>query len=69
MAEPEDGGLLCIDAFDSEEESQADKKPRDGQTEDEFQAVRASYRPKIENGEVSRVEPMQSPNSRPFSSG
>ncbi|KAL2758252.1 hypothetical protein ACRALDRAFT_1074923 [Sodiomyces alcalophilus JCM 7366] len=55
MSDLEDGGLFGIAAFDSEDESQANKKPRDGQTEEEFQAVRASYRPKIENGDLWKV--------------
>ncbi|ROT35494.1 hypothetical protein SODALDRAFT_328859 [Sodiomyces alkalinus F11] len=55
MSDLEDGGLFCIAVSDSEDDSQANKKPRDGQTEEEFQAVRKSYQPKIENGEIWKI--------------
>lgn len=44
-------GLLNIEISDDEQE--AKKARRTGQTEEDFQAIRATYRPKIENGNVS----------------
>lgn len=52
MADGDDGGLFSIAISDSEDETTCAKKERGGQTEEEFQALRATYRPKIENGEV-----------------
>lgn len=46
----DDGGLFCI-AIDSDEEGTA--KPRDHQSEEAFQELRATYRVKEQNGEVS----------------
>ena len=56
-----DSGLLAINLSDSEDSSEA-SKPKQAQTRAEktaqseagFQAVKASYRPKVENGEVGR---------------
>ncbi|KAF4837233.1 hypothetical protein CGCTS75_v001406 [Colletotrichum tropicale] len=45
----DDGGLFCI-AIDSDEEGTA--KPRDHQSEEAFQELRATYRVKEQNGEV-----------------
>lgn len=44
-------GLLNIEISDDEQE--AKKAKRTGQTEEDFQAIRATYRPKVENGNVS----------------
>lgn len=60
MSEELDSGLFNIALSDSESDSsQKAAAPRDrtGQTEDAFQAVRAAYRPKVENGEVSLQPP------------
>ncbi|RXG48220.1 hypothetical protein VDGE_01840 [Verticillium dahliae] len=54
MADTDDvGGLFSIAISDSEDEAKAEeKKQRAGQTEEEFRAIKASYKAKIENGEI-----------------
>ncbi|KAM0282270.1 hypothetical protein ACHAQH_003134 [Verticillium albo-atrum] len=54
MAHTDDaGGLFSIAISDSEDDAKAEeKKQRAGQTEEEFQAVKASYKAKTENGEI-----------------
>ena len=56
MADGALDGLLNISISDSDESAVEDekrnKRPRDAQNEDEFQAVRRTYSVKIENGEV-----------------
>ncbi|KAF9882200.1 hypothetical protein CkaCkLH20_00236 [Colletotrichum karsti] len=47
----DEGGLFCI-AIDSDEETKA--KPRDQQTEEEFQQLRRTYRVKEQNGEATK---------------
>jgi hypothetical protein len=44
-------GLLNIEISDDERDNQRAK--RTGQNEQDFQAIRATYRPKVENGNVS----------------
>jgi hypothetical protein len=57
----EDGGLLSIALSDSDSDQQAcassTKASRTGQTEEEYQAVKRSYRVKVENGNVSPIPP------------
>ncbi|OLN85624.1 hypothetical protein CCHL11_05814 [Colletotrichum chlorophyti] len=55
----EDGDLFNIAIDDSDEEgviseaaAKAKERPRDFQTEEEFQALRATYRAKLQNGDV-----------------
>lgn len=51
MAESDDaGGLFCIAISDDEQEQS--KEERNVQTEEAFKALKASYTPLIENGEV-----------------
>ncbi|EEY15601.1 predicted protein [Verticillium alfalfae VaMs.102] len=54
MADTDDaGGLFSIAISDSEDEAKAEeKKQRAGQSEEEFRAIKASYKAKIENGEI-----------------
>ena len=52
MDDDENGGLFNIEVS-SEEEDLEEKVPRDFQSEEDFQRVRAEYKPKIEVGEVS----------------
>lgn len=57
MADDEvlDSGLFGIQLADSDEETAdvaAEKAARVGQSEEAFQAVKRSYRVKVENGEV-----------------
>jgi len=56
MDDDENGGLFNIEVS-SEEEDLEEKVPRDFQSEEDFQRVRAEYKPKIEVGEVSFVFP------------
>lgn len=51
----DDDGLLNIHLCDSDDEQSA--KKRTGQSEDAFQAVKAGYRPKRQNGNVRLVSP------------
>lgn len=50
-----DSGLFNIALSDSEGEDAATETTRDrtGQTEEDFQAVKRAYRPKVDNGDVS----------------
>lgn len=48
----EDGGILSIDISDNEHDAVKRKADRTGQTEEEFQAVKRSYRARVENGDV-----------------
>ncbi|PSR97077.1 hypothetical protein BD289DRAFT_426958 [Coniella lustricola] len=57
-----DSGLFAISLSESESESEqtqqssaAPSRDRTGQTEEEFQAVKASYVAKVENGEIART--------------
>lgn len=52
-----DSGLFNIALSDSEGEDATTETTRDrtGQTEEEYQAVKRAYRPKIDNGEVSSL--------------
>lgn len=51
----ESGGLFSIALSDSETEDTSKVAPRDrtGQTLEEWQEIKATYRAKVENGEVS----------------
>jgi hypothetical protein len=49
----EDGGLLNIELSDDEVDHDAKASRRTGQSEEQFQAVKQSYHPKVENGNVS----------------
>ena len=51
----ESGGLFSIALSDSETEETSKAAPRDrtGQTLEEWQEIKATYRAKVENGEVS----------------
>jgi hypothetical protein len=60
MEADDDLGLLAITISDSEGEAPPDSKDkkaslRDGLAEEDFQQLKAGYRPKIENGEVSEA--------------
>ncbi|KAK2004216.1 hypothetical protein LX36DRAFT_696359 [Colletotrichum falcatum] len=57
----EDGGLLSIAINDSDEEGQisdaaakakAKERPRDWQSEEDFQELRATYRVNVQNGDI-----------------
>ncbi|KAK2065586.1 hypothetical protein LY76DRAFT_586309 [Colletotrichum caudatum] len=55
----EDGGLFSIAICDSDEEgliseaaAKAKERPRDWQSEEEFQELRATYRVNVQNGEI-----------------
>ncbi|KAK2022991.1 hypothetical protein LX32DRAFT_645009 [Colletotrichum zoysiae] len=55
----EDGGLFSIAIGDSDEEgliseaaAKAKERPRDWQSEEEFQELRATYRVNVQNGEI-----------------
>lgn len=59
-----DSGLFSINLSDSEDgdagasgcgSGGAAARDRKGQTEAEYQAVKATYRPKVENGEVKKA--------------
>lgn len=56
MSDDENGGLFAIEVSSDEEASTtaaaAAKVPRDFQSEADFQRVKASYRPKVETGDV-----------------
>lgn len=57
MAEPDDaGGLFCIAI--SDDEAEPSREDRNAQTEETFQALKASYTAKLENGEVRRNPPL-----------
>jgi hypothetical protein len=45
--------LFNIQVSDSEEDKVEKKSKRTGQSEDDFQAVKSTYRAKVENGNVS----------------
>lgn len=52
-AEADDtGGLFDIDVDISSATAEPDKPPRDFQSEESFQAVRKTWEPKLETGEV-----------------
>ena len=51
MEEDENGGLFNIEVS-SDEEDREEKVPRDFQSEEDFQRVRAEYKPKVEVGDV-----------------
>lgn len=56
-----DAGLFAIALSGSDDEAGAPRN-RTAQTEEAFRAVRDSYRPKVENGEVSgAATPCHSP--------
>ena len=48
----DDSGLFNIDVDSSASEPEPEKVPRDFQSEEDFQAVKAQWRPKVETGEV-----------------
>lgn len=50
--EDENGGLFNIDFSSEEETLKSTKRPRDFQSEEDFQRVKANYKAKIETGEV-----------------
>lgn len=67
MADDVDSGLFNITLSDSEDgdsgqatsgDTNGAARDRTGQTESEFQAVKTSYRPKVDNGEVSCFLPL-----------
>ncbi|KAM0333552.1 hypothetical protein ACHAQA_002217 [Verticillium albo-atrum] len=70
MADTDDaGGLFNIAISDSEDDAKAEEKKqqRVGQTEADFQAVKASYKAKIENGEIWKgiTLPLEGSASKP----
>lgn len=54
MSDGEENHLFNIQVSDSEEDTIEKKTKRTGQSEDEFQAVKSTYRAKVENGNVRR---------------
>ena len=51
--EGEDGGLFNIEiSSEDEAEDESEKKPRDFQSEEDFQKQKAEWKPKFEVGEV-----------------
>lgn len=52
MSDLEDDGILNIEVSDAEDTPAEKKAKRTGQSEAEFQAVRATYVTKIQNGNV-----------------
>ncbi|KAK1980274.1 hypothetical protein LZ30DRAFT_723831 [Colletotrichum cereale] len=70
MAE-EDGGLFSIAIDDSDEEgliseaaAKAKERPRDWQSEEDFQELKATYRVNVQNGDVSHFMLFFLPSSR-----
>ena len=56
--EDDAGGLFAIEVSSEDETSQPERKlPRDFQSEEEFQHIKATYKPKIETGEVILPSP------------
>lgn len=55
MSDFEDDGILNIQVSDAEDTPAEKKAKRTGQSEAEFQAVRATYVTKVQNGNVSAV--------------
>lgn len=53
MSDADENDLFNIQVSDSEDDKVEKKSRRTGQTEDEFQAVKNTYRAKVENGNVS----------------
>jgi alkylhydroperoxidase family enzyme len=51
----EDGGLLNIELSDDEVDHDAKASRRTGQSEEQFQAVKQSYHPKVENGNIHKT--------------
>lgn len=54
MSDADENDLFNIQVSDSEDDKAEKKSRRTGQTEDEFQAVKNTYRAKVENGNVSQ---------------
>lgn len=52
MSDTEENDLFNIQISDSEEDKTEKKSKRTGQSEDDFQAVKSTYRAKVENGNV-----------------
>ncbi|GFP56997.1 hypothetical protein TASIC1_0007048900 [Trichoderma asperellum] len=50
MSDADENDLFNIQVSDSEDDKVEKKSRRTGQTEDEFQAVKNTYRAKVENG-------------------
>ena len=50
--EDEDGGLFNIEVSSDESVNDAEKVPRDFQSQEDFQRQRRGWRPKVERGEV-----------------
>lgn len=57
MSDFEDDGILNIQVSDAEDTPAEKKAKRTGQSEAEFQAVRATYVTKVQNGNVSAYSP------------
>lgn len=53
MSDADENDLFNIQVSDSEDDKAEKKSRRTGQTEHDFQAVKNTYRAKVENGNVS----------------
>ena len=56
MEDDDSGGILDIELSDTEDATEKQAN-RTGQSEAEFQAVKADYKAKVENGDVRRLHP------------
>lgn len=55
MFDADENDLFNIQVSDSEDDKVEKKSRRTGQTEDEFQAVKNTYRAKVENGNIQQT--------------
>ncbi|KAM0523910.1 hypothetical protein ACHAPE_001163 [Trichoderma viride] len=55
MSDADENDLFNIQVSDSEDDKVEKKSRRTGQTEDEFQAVKNTYRAKVENGNIQHT--------------
>ncbi|KAM0453404.1 hypothetical protein ACHAPV_006185 [Trichoderma viride] len=55
MSDADENDLFNIQVSDSEDDKVEKKSRRTGQTEDEFQAVKNTYRAKVENGNIQQT--------------
>ncbi|KAL7969623.1 hypothetical protein HDV63DRAFT_377314, partial [Trichoderma sp. SZMC 28014] len=55
MSDADENDLFNIQVSDSEDDKAEKKSRRTGQTEDEFQAVKNTYRAKVENGNIQQT--------------
>jgi len=66
-AEDDTGGLFAIEVSSEDEATQSkNKQPRDFQSEEDFQHIKATYKPKVETGEVIPPPPFSSCTSYTF---